>query len=118
MAYTLLKPYTELERLEFIVQYNHQQGLLIEETDKAMYALEDNEIMGEDNIPIINPNYEKEVFETFKQNKLQELTNALMDKQNNTDSTLTFNIPVMLKKGEEEKYVEKFKLLTVTSAGS
>ena len=43
---------------------------------------------------------------------------------NNVLSTLTFNIPVTLRKGiqgsedYEEKYVESFKLLTVTSAGS
>lgn len=118
MSYKLIKPYSEKERIDFIVKYNHKQGLIIEETNDALYALEVNEIMSENNIPVINPNYENEVLQNLKEQKLQDLTNALTNKQNNTEATLTFNIPVMLKKGEEEKYVENFKLLTVTSAGS
>lgn len=45
MSYKLNKPYTETQRLDFIVQYNHNQGLLIEETDLAMYALEPWELL-------------------------------------------------------------------------
>lgn len=36
----LEKPYTELERLNFIVEYNHRQGLTIEETETALVAKE------------------------------------------------------------------------------
>lgn len=57
--YKLEQPYTEEERANFIVEYNHNQGLLIEETDEALYALEPNEIMV-DGEPTINPNYEQE----------------------------------------------------------
>ena len=71
MSYKLEYPYTEQERLDFIVQYNHQQGLRIETVDNFVeeetevvnypthYALEANEIM-EAGEPVINPNYEKE----------------------------------------------------------
>lgn len=59
MSYKLEYPYTEEERANFIVEYNHNQGLLIEETDEALYALEPNEIMV-DGEPTINPNYEEE----------------------------------------------------------
>lgn len=59
MSYKLEQPYTEEERANFIVEYNHNQGLLIEETDEALYALEPNEIMV-DGEPTINPNYEAE----------------------------------------------------------
>lgn len=123
MSYELLKPYTEQDRIEFIVKYNHQMGLIIQETDEAIYALESNEIMI-DNKPQSDPDYDNKMLEQERGLKLQELTNALTDKQNNVLSTLTFNIPVTLKKGEvdtenyEEKYVENFELLTVTSAGS
>lgn len=117
MSYKLIKPYTEQERIDFIVKYNHNMGLLIEETNNTLYALEDNEIMV-DNIPQLDPEFDNKQLEFKREEKLQELTNALIDKQNNVLSTLTFNIPVTLKKGEEEKYVESFKLLTVTSAGS
>ena len=59
MSYKLEKPYTEIERADFIVKYNHQGGLRIEETEAALFALEANEIMqGEE--PAINPNYEQE----------------------------------------------------------
>ena len=58
MAYTLPKPYTDKERIDFIVTYNHMQGLLIEETDEAMYALLPNEIMV-DGHPEVDPDYEE-----------------------------------------------------------
>lgn len=60
MAYKLEKPFMEEERLDFIVLHNHQNGRVIEETEKAIYALEANEKMGVDGVPVINPDYEKE----------------------------------------------------------
>lgn len=57
MSYKLEKPCTEKEKIEFIVKYNHNQGLQIEETQQAIYALNSNEIMQQDK-PIINPDYE------------------------------------------------------------
>ena len=36
---TLNKPYTEEERIEFVVEYNHNQGLVIEETEDGLQAL-------------------------------------------------------------------------------
>lgn len=40
MSYKLEYPYTEEERANFIVEYNHNQGLTIEETENAIFALE------------------------------------------------------------------------------
>ena len=57
MSYILEKPYTEEERANFIVEYNHNRGLLIEETDEALCALEANEIIV-DGKPIVDPDYE------------------------------------------------------------
>ena len=69
MSYKLEYPYTEEERLEFIIEYNHNQGLKIETVERAIlteelselvvdyYALEANEIMV-DNEPVIDPDYE------------------------------------------------------------
>ena len=45
MSYKLEKPYTESERIDFIVQYNHNQGLRIEETELAIYAIEAWELL-------------------------------------------------------------------------
>lgn len=58
MSYELQKPYTEQERLDFIVEYNHNKGLQIIETDKFLYALEANEIML-NGMPAIDPDYEE-----------------------------------------------------------
>lgn len=41
MSYKLEKDFTEKEKLDFIVKYNHINGLKIEETDSAIYALEE-----------------------------------------------------------------------------
>ena len=35
----LLKPYTEAQKIEFIVENNHKQGFTIEETETALVAL-------------------------------------------------------------------------------
>jgi len=35
----LLKPYTEKQRMDFVVEYNHKQCLLVEETETALVAL-------------------------------------------------------------------------------
>lgn len=40
MSYKLDKPYTEKQKIDFIVQYNHNEGLNIQETENALYALE------------------------------------------------------------------------------
>ncbi len=61
MSYKLKKPYTDIEYADFIVEHNHNNGRLIEETEEAIFALEANEIIGENNLPIINPNYESEL---------------------------------------------------------
>ena len=60
MSYKLEKPYTDVQYADFVVEHNHQNGRNIEITEDAAYALEPNEIMGEDGVPVINPNYEAE----------------------------------------------------------
>ena len=63
MSYKLEKPDTDFERADFIVEYNHKRGMLIEETeDGTLYALEKNEILV-NGVAEINPNYEEELSE-------------------------------------------------------
>ena len=50
MSYTLNKPYTDIQRADFIVEYNHRQGLKIEETSQAIYALEAWELLDGDTV--------------------------------------------------------------------
>lgn len=40
MSYELKQPYTQQQRMDFIVEYNHKQDLQIAQTDDAVYALE------------------------------------------------------------------------------
>ena len=50
MSYKLEKPYTDKQKADFIVQYNHEQGLRIEESTKALYALEAWELLEGDEV--------------------------------------------------------------------
>jgi len=72
MSYKLEKneQYTEIKRADFIAEYNHRMGLIIEETDEAIYALEKNEKM-QDGVPVINEHYEDEMAE-FRRQKFEK----------------------------------------------
>lgn len=50
MSYKIEKPLSIQERADFIVEYNHNQSLKIEETEKAMYALEAWELLEGDEV--------------------------------------------------------------------
>lgn len=71
MSYKLEKPYTDKERADFVVLYNHNQGLIIVETDTALYALDADEIM-QNGAPVKNPNYAAEQLEAEKAKRLEE----------------------------------------------
>ena len=60
MSYKLDKPYTEKQKIDFIVQYNHNKGLKIEETSKALYALEAWEILEGDEVIDNSEEYQQE----------------------------------------------------------
>lgn len=60
MAYILEKPYSDKEKADFIVEYNHKLGLKIEETKKALYALEPYEILQGDEVVDNSEEYQKE----------------------------------------------------------
>lgn len=68
---TLQKPYTENERMEFIVQYNHVMGYVIEETETELQALgyTEDELELQENIRISKLTCTKRVFALM----LQEL---------------------------------------------
>ena len=66
MSYELKKPYTEDERKNFIVIYNHNEGLRIEETELYLFALEEDEIMSKKEVegelidyPVIDPDWDE-----------------------------------------------------------
>ncbi|MBR1943231.1 hypothetical protein IJ843_05810 [bacterium] len=76
MSYKLQKPYTEMERINFIVKYNHEKNLEIEETENALYALEENEIMENDE-PVVDSEYETKLSERKKEEQLRTLKKQL-----------------------------------------
>lgn len=59
MSYKLEKPYDEIQYADFVVEHNHKNGRLIEETQDAVYALLEDEMM-QNGLPVKNPNYEVE----------------------------------------------------------
>ena len=71
MSYKLEKPCSDIQKADFIVEYNHKLGLKIVETETAIFALEANEIM-QDGVPIVNENYEKEMAKTREENFRKE----------------------------------------------
>ncbi len=60
MSYKLQNPYTNNQRADFIVEYNHNKGMQIEEVAGDLYALEPDEIV-QDGSVIKNSNYESEM---------------------------------------------------------
>lgn len=78
MSYKLKKPYTQKDRNDFISLYNHKYGLTIEETSTALYALKQNEIM-DNEIPIIDPDYEEKQKAEEKKETIKKLTRQLED---------------------------------------
>lgn len=65
MAYILEKPYTRAERIEFVSLYIYKNNLKYVETESALYALEENEMLQNGQV-IINPNFETEIKEQRK----------------------------------------------------
>lgn len=102
----LLKPYTELERTDFIVENNHNKGLRIEETETALYALKDSEILQNDEILDISDT-------TEYKNKIRlieigaELIKADSDYQIVLDTPVEYTNSFSYKPG----YIESYALL-------
>lgn len=67
MSYKLEKPYSDIQRADFIVAYNHEKCMLIEETDNALYALEPWEKLQGDQVIDNTAEYEKEQVELERQ---------------------------------------------------
>ena len=60
MSYKLDKPYTDEQYADFVVEHNHNNGLNIEETETALFALEANEILVDGKVQI-DPEYEAKI---------------------------------------------------------
>jgi hypothetical protein len=67
MSHELKKPYTDTQRIDFIIQYNHNLGLRIVETEMALYALEAWEIIQDDIVVDNTEEYNKELEQKEKE---------------------------------------------------
>ena len=74
MSYKLEKPYTDVQRADFVVVHNHQNGRKIEETATALYALEAYELLEGDIVVDNTAAYEAEQLALTKEAKVQEAT--------------------------------------------
>ena len=72
MSYKLDKPYTDIQKADFIVEHNHRSGRKIVETQDALYALEPNEIIVDGEV-IIDPDYEQKQEQKRKEERNQEI---------------------------------------------
>lgn len=73
MSYKLEKPYTEQQKADFIVTYNHIMNLTIEENDEALYAIEPYELWVDGEVVDNSEQYQKEHFEQLKIQKREEI---------------------------------------------
>ena len=74
MSYKLEKPYSDKQRADFVVEHNHNNGLTIQETDTALYALEAWELLEGDTVVDNTESYEAEQLAIAKESKTQEAT--------------------------------------------
>ena len=72
MSYKLDKPFTDKQRADFIVEYNHKQGLNIQEIETALYALEAWEKLEGDTV-IDNPEEHQQEQAKKEAERTQEL---------------------------------------------
>lgn len=116
----LLYPYT---RMAYAVFSNEAslKGQRIEVVDKyAAFALYDYEVLQGERVVNVS---ETEEYKTQKLNeaklqKYRDIEEARLNKIEGKGSTITINMPAVLKKGNEVKQVENYKLLVNTTNGS
>ena len=91
---TLNKPYTDKERCDFIVEYNHNLGYEIQETDEALLAIQPDPYIPTDEEqrqfrasayqaevdPIMSEYNRKKTFNLFEEGEEEELMKAIQDK--------------------------------------
>ena len=91
MSYKLKKPYIDKQRAYFIVKHNHNNGLRIEETDTALYALAPDEVMQGGEV-VKNPNYATEQLETAKNAKYKEANEGARDYLESGEALFEFEL--------------------------
>lgn len=78
MSYKLTKPYKKEQMIAFKAEYNRKMGLKIEETEKALYAIEPWEKLVDDKVIDNREEYEAELAEKERE-RIQELSMTRSD---------------------------------------
>ena len=92
-------------RWEFYSQPQNRDKYKLDRTTKQLVDITDT------------PEYKAKQLVKVKEEKATEIKQKNKDKYSLEGQTITVELPAVLKKGEETKQVQSFKLLTVTSAG-
>lgn len=112
MTNKLIKPYTNEDKIDFIVENNHNNGLRIEETETALFALEDFEIVQNDQIIDISGSgeYKNKI-------RLNQIESELI--KADSDYQIMLNTPVKYTNDFYYKpsYVESYALLIASGVG-
>ena len=102
MSYKLEKPYTDIQRADFVVLHNHQHGRKIEETQTALYALEPWEILEGETVIDNSQAYHAEQLASAKAAKIQEASDKAFEYRNKTGLISFDGRPVALPLAEGE----------------
>ena len=79
MSYKLEKPFNKNQKNNFIVEYNHNKGLNIEETQHAIYALEPWEIIKDGSVFDNTEQWQTEQAEKKRQFDIQKIKSELAE---------------------------------------
>ena len=102
MSYKLEKPYTDIQRADFVVLHNHQHGRNIKETQTALYALEPWEILEGETVIDNSQEYHAEQLASAKAAKIQEASDKAFEYRNKTGLISFDGRPVALPLAEGE----------------
>lgn len=105
MSYKLDKPFTDKQRADFVVKYNHKQGLTIQETDKALYALQPWEILQGDEVVDNTEEYNAEQLQKAKEAKTQEATDKAYAYEQ-TDALITVKATNAMTRASDLYHIE------------
>lgn len=112
MTNKLLKPFLEIEKIDFIVENNHSKSLKIEETETALFALKDNEIVQENEV--IDISESTEFKNKIKLKKIEiGLSKADLDYQTVLETSVEYTNGFCYK----PSYIESYALLISSGVG-
>ena len=106
MTNKLLKPYTDMQKADFIVENNHNHGLRIEETETALFALKDSEVLQDGEIIDIS-----DTDEYKNKIRIVEIESELIKADSDYQEVLETSIQYTNSLFYKPRYIENYALL-------